>query len=300
MSSLGEGYRKVSAMEIHQIPPLRDPIMVVAAGGWNDAGEAATGALVHLLSIWDDLDLTSNSQLIAEMDPEEYYDFQVNRPIVLLDDSRIRSLTWPTTKIYGVAVPHLDRDFVIVKGLEPSMRWKSFTREILDLADDLEVSLVITLGSMLADTPHTRPITVSATGAHPDIASRLGVEISSYEGPTGILGTIQAECLRRGIDSVALWAAIPHYASNAPSPKATLALVNALSDFLDIDLPEGDLNELSTRWEEGVSAMAAEDSDIAEYVKSLEDSKDSSELPEVSGETIAREFERYLRRQSEN
>ena len=286
-------------MEIHHIPELRNPIMVIAAGGWNDAGEAATGALVHLLSIWSEKDAEQEPTLIAEVDPEEFYDFQVNRPMVLVNDSSIRTLTWPSTKVYGVQTPELERDFVIVKGLEPSMRWKSYARDILDLADDLDVSMVITLGAMLADTPHSRPITVTGTGAHPDIAKRLGVEVSRYEGPTGILGVIQDECVRRGIDAISLWAAVPHYASNAPSPKASLALINSLSDFLDCVIPEGDLVDLAQRWEEGVDALAREDAEIAEYIKALEESKDSAELPEATGESIAREFERYLRRQQD-
>jgi predicted ATP-grasp superfamily ATP-dependent carboligase len=153
---------------------------------------------------------------------------------------------------------------------------------------------------MLADTPHTRPITVSGSGAHPEIAQRLGVEISKYEGPTGILGVIQDACVRRGIDAVSLWAAIPHYASGSPSPKAILALINALEDFLEITLPQGELVNESRDWEIEVSEMAKEDSDVAEYVKSLEESKDAAELPEVSGESIARELERFLRRQSES
>ena len=178
------------------------------------------------------------------------------------------------------------------------MRWRSFATELLDLADDLEVEVIITMGSMLADTPHTRPITVSGSGAHPDIAKRLGVEISKYEGPTGILGVIQDACLRRGLDAISLWAAVPHYASNSPSPKAILALVNALEDFLEITVPLGDLPLESSRWEEEVTELAKEDSDVAEYVKALEESKDAADLPEATGESIARELERFLRRQS--
>jgi predicted ATP-grasp superfamily ATP-dependent carboligase len=178
------------------------------------------------------------------------------------------------------------------------MKWKTFTADLLDLSDDLEVEMVITMGSMLADTPHTRPITVSGSGAHPDIAKRLGVEISRYEGPTGILGVIQDACLRRGIDAISLWAAVPHYASNSPSPKATLALVNALEDFLEITIPQGELPNESALWEEEVTDLAKEDSDVAEYVKALEESKDASDLPEATGESIARELERFLRRQS--
>ena len=274
--------------------------MVIAFSGWNDAGEAATGAASHLLASWTDPSTDVVPELIAEVDPEDFYDFQVNRPMVDIDESNIRSLTWPGTQVFGLRTPALDHDFVIVRGVEPSMRWKTFAADILDLADDCEVDLVVTLGSMLADTPHTRPITVSGSGAHPDIARRLGVEISKYEGPTGILGVIQDACVRRGIDAVSLWAGIPHYASGSPSPKATLALVNALEDFLEVSLPQGELPEEATSWEDEVTEMAKEDSDVAEYVKALEESKDSSELPEATGESIARELERFLRRQSEN
>ena len=287
-------------MEIHQIPALRNPIMVMAFSGWNDAGEAATGAIEHLLAAWQDQENDVVPELIADIDSEEYYDFQVNRPQIFIDDSLIRKISWPTTEIFGLVIPTFERDLVVVKGAEPSMRWKSFTRELLDLADDLEVTLILTLGSLLADVPHTRPIGVSGSGAHPDIAARLGVEVSRYEGPTGILGIIADGCMRRGIDAVSLWAAIPHYASSAPSPKATLSLVNALEDFLDINVPLADLPEAAEEWEKDVNEMAKDDTDVAEYVKALEDSKDAAELPEVSGESIAKEFERYLRRRSKD
>jgi proteasome assembly chaperone (PAC2) family protein len=287
-------------VEIHQIPELRSPVMIVAFSGWNDAGEAATGATSHLLGAWTDLASEVIPELIADVDPEDFYDFQVNRPMVYVDDSSIRSLTWPGTQVFGLRIPSLERDLVVVRGVEPSMKWKTFTSELLDLADDLEVEMVITIGSMLADTPHTRPITVSGSGAHPEIAKRLGVAISKYEGPTGILGVIQDACVRRGVDAISLWAAIPHYASTSPSPKATLALINALEDFLEIALPQGDLLEDSREWENEVSEMAKEDSEVAEYVKALEESKDSSDMPEATGESIARELERFLRRQSEN
>jgi len=274
--------------------------MVLAFSGWNDAAEAATGATSHILGCWTDPSFSVVPELIADVDPEEFYDFQVNRPMVSVDDSQIRSLTWPGTQVFGLATPDLEFDFVIVRGVEPSMKWKTFVKDLLDLADDLEVSMVITLGSMLADAPHTRPITVSASGAHPDIAKRLGVEASKYDGPTGILGALQDACIRRGIDAISLWAAVPHYASNSPSPKATLALVNALEDYLEIDIPQGDLPEFSNSWENDVNDLALEDTEVAEYVKALEESKDAAELPDVSGESIARELERFLRRQSES
>jgi predicted ATP-grasp superfamily ATP-dependent carboligase len=274
--------------------------MVIAFGGWSDAGEAATGVVTHLLSnLGTDISLDEQTaHLIAEVNSEDYYDFQVNRPLIFVDDSMIRSLTWPGVQVFGVKNPFGERDFVLVRGVEPSMRWRSFATELLDLADDLEVELVITLGSMLADTPHTRAIPVSGTGAHPDIAQRLGVEVSRYEGPTGILAVIQDSCVRRGIDAVALWAAVPHYANANPSPKATLALVNGLEDFLEITLPQGELPDLARKWEESVSEMVKEDSDIEEYIKTLEESKDASEISEDSGEELAREVERFLRRQN--
>ena len=293
-------------MEIHKIPALRNPVMLIAFSGWNDAAEAATGAASHILGAWTDAEHAINDQvgvvpeLIADIDPEEFYDFQVNRPIVDVDESQIRSLTWPGTQIFGLATPNFDFDFIIVRGVEPSMKWKTFTHDLLDLADDLEVQRIITLGSMLADAPHSRPITVTGSGAHPEIAKRLGVEVSRYEGPTGILGVIAEACLRRGIDAISLWAAIPHYASNSPSPKATLALINALEDFLEISLPQGDLHADSLEWESEVDELAREDSDVAEYVKALEESKDSALLSDVSGEDLARELERFLRRQNEN
>ena len=287
-------------MEIHQIPLLRNPVMVMAFSGWNDAAEAASGAVEHLLSGWRDIGDDVVPELIADVESEDYYDFQVNRPVVSIDESQIRSITWPTTQVFGLSIPSMARDLVIVTGVEPSMRWKSFTSDLLDLADDLEVSLIITLGSLLADTPHTRPITVTGTGAHPSISARLGVSVSKYEGPTGILGIIQDGCVRRGIDAISLWAAVPHYASNAPSPKATLALINTLEDFLDISIPLSDLPEAADAWEKDVNDLAAEDNEVAEYVKALEESKDAAELPDVSGDSIAKEFERYLRRQKDS
>jgi proteasome assembly chaperone (PAC2) family protein len=286
-------------MEIHQIPLLREPIMIVAFSGWNDAAEAASGAVEHLLSGWRDKSDDVLPELIAEVESEDFYDFQVNRPVVSIDESEIRSITWPSTQVFGMAIPSMKRDLVIVTGVEPSMKWKSFTSELLDLADDLEVSLIVSLGSLLADTPHTRPITVTGTGAHPSIAHRLGVSVSKYEGPTGILGIIQDGCMRRGIDAISLWAAVPHYASNAPSPKATLALINTLEEFLNIKIPLSDLPDRADAWEREVNDLAADDSDIADYVKALEESKDAAELPEISGDTIAKEFERYLRRHQE-
>ena len=274
--------------------------MVIAFSGWKDAGEGATGALNHLMSVWSELSPKILPVLIAEVDPEEFYDFQVNRPRVFTDETSTRSITWPTTKIYGITLASLDRDLVVVVGEEPSMRWKSFTQEILDLADDLEVSMVVTVGSLLADVPHSRPISVGITAANSTIADRFNVEISSYEGPTGILGVIHDGCLRHGIDGVALWAPVPHYASGSPSPKVVLALIQALEDLIAISIPQEELELASEAWESEIDNLAREDSDVADYVKALEASKDAMDIPEVSGEMIAKEFERYLRRKSKD
>jgi proteasome assembly chaperone (PAC2) family protein len=269
--------------------PLRNPVMIAAFEGWNDAGEGATHALTHLLTVW-------THKEIARLDPENYYDFQVNRPFIKVDEAVVREIIWPNTLIYAVSTPNLPHDFLIVKGIEPSLRWPTFVGEILDLADDYEVSSLITLGALLADAPHTRPITVTGSGAHPDIAQRLGVEISKYEGPTGIIGVLQDAAHKRSLDAVSFWAAVPHYVSAPPCPKAALALINALEDFLEISIPQGDLPERSQSWEIQVNQMAAEDSEIGDYVKQLESSKDAAELPIVTGDSIAREVERFLRR----
>jgi proteasome assembly chaperone (PAC2) family protein len=271
---------------------LREPVMIAAFEGWNDAGESATGAITHLLTVW-------SHQQLASLDPEEYYDFQVNRPTIKVDEKVVREIIWPNTIVYAVSTPHLSHDFLIVKGIEPSMRWRRFADEVLDLADDYEVSLLITMGALLADTPHSRPISVTGSGSHPDVAERLGVEISRYEGPTGIIGVLQDAANRRELDAVSLWAAVPHYVSTPPSPKASLALVNALEDFLEISIAQGDLPDRALSWEKQVDQMAAEDSEVGDYVKQLESSKDSSDIPEMSGEILAREVERFLRRNPE-
>ena len=268
---------------------LRSPILIAAFEGWNDAAESATSAITHLLTIW-------SHQQIAAVDSEEYYDFQVNRPQIKIDESDIREIIWPGTIVYAVSSPALANDFLIARGVEPSMRWKSFISDLLDLADDYEVSMIISIGALLADTPHSRPFNVAISGAHPDVSQRFGLEISKYEGPTGIIGVLQDEAYRRGIDAISLWAAVPHYVATPPCPKAALALINALEDFLEVSLPQGDLPERAKLWEAQVDQMAADDAEVGDYVRQLESSKDSAELPEISGESIAREVERFLRR----
>jgi predicted ATP-grasp superfamily ATP-dependent carboligase len=190
----------------------------------------------------------------------------------------------------------VERDVILVRGIEPNMRWRQFAAELLAACDDLGAELVVTLGALLADTPHTRPIPVTGSATEPDLVDRLNLEPSSYEGPTGIVGVLGDACGRLDIPHVSYWAAIPHYVAQPPCPKGTLALVNALEELLESNLPLGELAEDARAWERGVDELALEDEDVAEYVRSLEESRDTVDLPEASGEAIAREFQRYLKR----
>ncbi|MCU1602698.1 MAG: hypothetical protein JWO22_3407 [Frankiales bacterium] len=269
---------------------LRSPVLVAAFEGWNDAGDAATDAVEHLVDVWD-------GEEVGTIDPDEFYDFQVNRPMVSLVDGITRRIDWPTTRFYAVRLPTADRDLVLVRGIEPNMRWRGFCEEVLRQATGLGVSEAVTLGALLADSPHTRPVPVSGTSSDPTLASRLGLETSRYEGPTGIVGVLQEACVKAGLPAVSFWAAVPHYVASPPCPKATIALLRRVEDLLDIAIPLGDLPEEARAWEEHVDELAAEDSDVAEYVASLEEREPEEDLPEASGEAIAAEFERFLRRQ---
>jgi proteasome assembly chaperone (PAC2) family protein len=271
------------------LPPLRRPVVLAAFEGWNDAGDAASGAVDHLLDAWD-------AEPVCEVDPEDYYDFQVNRPTVRLVDGVTRRLTWPTTRLSVCRLEAADRDVVLLRGLEPNMRWRGFCRELLECLEQLGAELVVTLGALLTDSPHTRPVPVSGTASDSAALATLGLERSRYEGPTGIVGVFQDAATSAGLPAVSFWAAVPHYVASPPCPKATLALLRRVEDLLDLPVPLGDLPEQARAWERSVDEMAAEDSDVAEYVASLEQREPATDLPEASGEAIAKEFERYLRR----
>lgn len=264
-------------------------VMVAAFAGWNDAGEAATGVVDHLAECWE-------AEPLDEIDPEEYYDFQVNRPTVQLDDDGVRELEWPTTRLSLARPGGGARDVVLVHGIEPNMRWRSFCASLLEMAERLEVSEIVTLGALLADVPHTRPVPVTVSGSDDQLARVLGLEWSRYEGPTGIVGVFQSLAMAGGWPTSSLWAAVPHYVSQSPCPKATLVLVQKIEDLLGVSVPLGDLPEEARAWQHGVEELATEDPDVSEYVKRLEAARDTTELPEATGEHIAREFERYLRR----
>jgi proteasome assembly chaperone (PAC2) family protein len=267
------------------LPELHNTVIVAAFEGWNDAGDAASDALEHLDAIWE-------ADPIIEIDDEAYYDYQVNRPVIRQVDGVTRELVWPAMRISHCRPPGSDRDVVLMHGVEPNMRWRTFCAELVAIADKLNVDTVVILGALLADTPHTRPVPVSGAAYSPESAKLFGLEETRYEGPTGIAA---------GIPAVTFWAAVPHYVSHPPNPKATVALLRRVEDVLDIEVPLADLPAQAEEWEESISEMAAEDEDLAEYVVSLEERGDAEvdvneALGKIDGDALAAEFERYLRR----
>ncbi|GII93850.1 PAC2 family protein [Sinosporangium siamense] len=276
-------------IELEGLPELVDPVLIAAFEGWNDAGEASSGVLTHLETAWKATPLIS-------LDPEDYYDFQVTRPIVELGDGLTRSITWPTTRLSYARPPGLERDVVLLRGIEPNMRWRTFCEEIVEICRELGVETAVLLGALLNDSPHTRPVPIVGAVSDPGMARAINLELTRYEGPTGIVGVLQQAFGSSGMRSVSLWASVPHYVAQPPNPKATLALLRRVEDLLDIPMPLGELPEEARAWEHGVDELASQDSEVAEYVRELEERKDAAELPEASGDAIAAEFERYLRR----
>jgi proteasome assembly chaperone (PAC2) family protein len=269
--------------------PPTAPILVAAFEGWNDAGDAATTAIEHLQLSWD-------ATPLAEIDPDDYYDFQVNRPDVSLVDGVSRRITWPTTRISWCRPPGADFDVVLVRGIEPNMRWRAFCGELLGVIHELDIQTVVTLGALLSDSPHTRPTQVNGTAYDAESAARYGLERSRYEGPTGIVGILQHSCVAAGIPAVSFWAGVPHYVSQPPNPKATIALLHSVEEVLDLPVSMEELPQQADEWQKLVDEMAAEDEEVTEYIRNLEERDDEGELKETSGDAIAREFERYLRR----
>lgn len=269
---------------------LVEPVMICAFEGWNDAGDAATAAIEHLQLTWEATEL-------SEVDPDDYYDFQVTRPTVRMVDGVTRRVEWPTTRLSVCRPPGATRDVVLMHGIEPNMRWRKFCAELLEQIEDLGITTVITLGALLADTPHTRPVPVTGTAYDAASAAQFGLERSRYEGPTGIVGVLQDACVQAGVPAISIWAAVPHYVSQPPSPKATLALLHRVEEVLDLEVPLGDLPDQAEEWQRTVSEMAEEDEDVRNYVRALEERGDADlALNETSGDAIAAEFERYLRR----
>ena len=276
-----------------ELPHLVDPVLIAAFEGWNDAGEAASTALEHLELMWD-------AEPLISIDPEEYYDFQVTRPHVRQADGVTRRIEWQTTRLSVATLPGTERHVVLLNGIEPNLRWKSFCRELLGYMDTLGVTKVITLGALLTDTPHTRPTPVSGTSYDKASASELDVEPSTYQGPTGIVGVFQQMCIEHGLPAVSFWASVPHYVSQAPVPKAAVALLHRVEEVLDVEVPLGGLPERAEEWERTVSEMAEADDEVRDYVRQLEEQAEAEEdevpLEEADGDAIAADFERYLRR----
>jgi proteasome assembly chaperone (PAC2) family protein len=275
---------------VHERPELRSPVLVAAFRGWNDGGQGASLAAGYLAKLW-------NAQRFAEIDPEGFFDFQVTRPHVSLVEGITRKIEWPETAFRHAELPGAGRDAVLLTGNEPNVRWKAFTRLIVDLAQELRVELVITLGSLLADVPHTRPAPVTGTASDEEMVERLGLEASRYEGPTGIVGVLHDACRVAGLSSASLWAAVPHYVSLAPSPRAAQALCDRLGGLLQIDIDTKELQEAGEAYAEQVSAAVATDEETQAYVEELEQRTDtiSEEAQLPSGDALAAELTRFLR-----
>jgi proteasome assembly chaperone (PAC2) family protein len=264
--------------------------LIAAFRGWNDGGQGASLAAGYLAKTWE-------SERFADIDPETFFDYQATRPHVSLVEGQTRHIEWPENAFHHAPIPGLERDAVLLLGIEPNLRWRGFTSLIVNLARDLGVEMVITLGSLLADVPHTRPSPVTGGATDPELIERLGLQRSRYEGPTGIVGVLHDACNRADLPSVSLWAAVPHYVSLAPSPRAALALCERLGDILGTTIDTGELDEASERYSEQVSEAVASDEDTSVYVEELEQRaeilEDEQELP--SGESLAAELTRFLR-----
>jgi proteasome assembly chaperone (PAC2) family protein len=275
-------------LRIQDLPTLRRPVLVVAFRGWNDGGQGASLAAEHLVSTWD-------AQQFAEIDPEGFYDFQATRPRVSLVDGITRKLEWPDN-VFLYASLEGDRDAVVLLGHEPNLRWRTFTGIVVDLAGELGVELVVSLGALLADVPHTRPAPVTGAGTDPELVARMGLQASRYEGPTGIVGVLHDACREAGMPSISLWAAVPHYVSLAPSPRAALALCERLSGLLELPIDTRELEAMVDGYTRHVSEAVSSDEDAAAYVEDLEQRADlieESDLP--SGDSLAAELTRFLR-----
>jgi proteasome assembly chaperone (PAC2) family protein len=280
-------------------PRLRDPVLVCAFKGWNDAGEAASAALSFIHDHFD-------SSKLATIDPEEFYDFTAVRPTVRLTEGRTREIDWPSNAVSGAAVPGAEGDLVMLQGVEPSLRWRRFCDSVIEVARELDVRMVITLGALLADVPHSRPVAISGLASDDAMVGRLGFERTSYEGPTGVVGVLHHSCAAAGIASASLWASVPHYVAAAPNPKVALALVRAFEGIAGVAVDAGDLEAAAEDYERQVSAAVASDPEVKAFVERLESAMDDVEAESPSEEripsadTIARDFQRFLRQRGPN
>jgi predicted ATP-grasp superfamily ATP-dependent carboligase len=277
----------------HRPDGLRAPALICAFTGWNDAGDAASAGLQYLGA-------SLQATRFARIDPEDFYDFQATRPKIKFVEGRTRSIEWPEVEVYAAHVPRAPRDLVLIQGAEPSMRWRSFCRLIVDLAEALGTQLVVTLGALLADVPHSRPVPITGFSSDEALTERLGLQQSGYEGPTGIVGVLHSACQEAGLPSASLWASVPHYVAAAPNPKAALALVRKLESLVGVSVDAEELERSAADYERQVSLAVQSDPDVQAFVERLEraaaeeeDEIGPQDLP--SGDVIAREFQRFLR-----
>jgi proteasome assembly chaperone (PAC2) family protein len=284
----------MSELKVSFRPELKHPVLVCAFRGWNDGGQGASLSGGYLAKLW-------GAQRFAEIEPEEFYDFQATRPHVSLVEGMTRRIDWPDNAFFHASIPGSDRDAVLLLGVEPNLRWRTFTGLVLGLAQELGVELVVTFGSLLADVPHTRPAPVTGAATDPELVKSLGLEPSRYEGPTGIGGVVHATCREAGIPSVSLWSAVPHYVSLAPSPRAALALVRRFGELVDVPIDLSELEQASEEYSEQVTEAVSTDAETQGYVEELERRVDmlaeEDDLP--SGESLAAELTRYLRERAQ-
>jgi predicted ATP-grasp superfamily ATP-dependent carboligase len=274
---------------------LRAPALICGFKGWNDAGDAASSAVSFVGE-------ALGAREFATIDPEDFYDFQATRPRIKLTETQARSIEWPDVRLYEARIPRAPRDLILLTGHEPSFRWRTFTGLIVELAEAIGVQLVVTLGALLADVPHTRPVSVTGFATDPSLVSRLSLTTSSYEGPTGIVGVLHEACRNAGLPSASLWAAVPHYIAASPNPKASLALIRKLEGLVGVVVDAGELEAAATDYERQVNAAVQHDPDIQAFVEKLEaaaseDEADPFDLP--SGDSIERELQRFLRQRGQ-
>jgi predicted ATP-grasp superfamily ATP-dependent carboligase len=280
----------------HRPDGLRDPALICAFKGWNDAADAASSAIQFVGA-------ALHAERFASIDPEEFYDFQATRPRVKLVDGQAREIVWPAVELYEAHVPRADRDLILLAGTEPSFRWRTFCKLVVELAEALGTQLVVTLGALLADVPHTRPVSVTGLSSDPALVARLGLAPSSYEGPTGIVGILHAACQQAGLPSASLWAAVPHYIAATPNPKAALALVRKLEGLVGIAVDGSELESAAADYERQVNVAVQSDPDVQAFVERLEQASieeagdEPTSLP--SGETIARDLQRFLQQRGD-
>jgi proteasome assembly chaperone (PAC2) family protein len=275
---------------------LRAPALICGFKGWNDAADAASTAITFVGGALE-------ARRFATIDPEDFYDFQATRPRITLVDGDTREIVWPEVELFEARVPRAPRDLILLAGSEPSFRWRTFTKLIVELAEAIGTQLVVTLGSLLADVPHTRPVSVTGLASDHALVSRLGLAPSSYEGPTGIVGILHAACQRAGLPSASLWAAVPHYIAATPNPKAALALVRKLEGLVGVAVDASDLETAAGDYERQVNLAVQSDPDVQAFVERLEqassEAEDGEPGPLPSGETIARDLQRFLRQRTE-